>query len=104
MSPTILKWKRFLRDEQGVASSFNLILAYAILAFGAVVGLSALRDQVVQEYGDMSVALERMDQSYRVDPIGTCPGYEYLDTETLRDRDNQPPGCISFEAPTAEGT
>ena len=102
---TVIPWlNRFRRDDRGVASSFNLLITYTILAFGVVVGLITLRDQVVQEYGDMSVALESIDQSYRVDPIGSCPGYEYLDDNPLTDDAGDPPGCISFEEPIAEGT
>lgn len=92
------------RDDRGMVSSMHVILLYVILAFGAVVGLTAFRDQVVQEYGDVSVALDRLDQSYRVAPVGNCPGYEFEDESTLDDESGEPPGCIQFVSPTSEGT
>ena len=41
-----------------------LILVITLLALGATVGLTSLRDQLVQEFGDVAQALENIDQSF----------------------------------------
>jgi len=56
--------RRLWRDERAAVSSLGVILLYTILALGATVGLVALRDQIVKEYGDVATALEHLDQSY----------------------------------------
>jgi hypothetical protein len=52
------------QDETGVITTTDLILASTILVIGAIVGLTTLRDQVVQELGDMAAAVGALDQGY----------------------------------------
>ncbi len=58
-------------DQSGETSTLSLVLICTIIAIGATVGLTAYRDQVVQELGDLSVAIESLDQSFTAGPYGT---------------------------------
>ncbi len=57
-----MRYTRFRR--RGVASPVAVILMTSILAVGAVVGLVMLRDHLVRQFGDVSEALDHIDQSY----------------------------------------
>lgn len=54
------------RDESGILSSSDYILFATILILGAVTGLVTMRDAVVQNLGDIAIALATLDQSYTV--------------------------------------
>ena len=88
------------RDECGITGAMGLVLVVTLVAIGAIVGLSTLRDQVVQEMGDMAVALESLDQSFSGGPYGS-----YVDPPTtLTDPLNAEPACMSVQvAPSNEG-
>lgn len=69
------RWKRLTRsfrsvpkklwgDVRGEVNSASIILLTTILAVGAIVGLTTLRDQLVQEFGDFAAAITHLDQSY----------------------------------------
>ena len=58
-------------DQSGETSTLSLVLICTIIAIGATVGLTAYRDQVVQEFGDLSVAIESLNQSFTAGPYGT---------------------------------
>ena len=58
-------------DQSGETSVLSLVLICTIIAIGATVGLTAYRDQVVQELGDLSVAIESLNQSFTAGPYGT---------------------------------
>ncbi|MDA0586712.1 MAG: hypothetical protein O3C17_01755, partial [Planctomycetota bacterium] len=58
---------RLFRDDAGVLSSIDYILFVTILTIGSVVGLATVRDGVMQEFGDIGVAIETLEQSYTVD-------------------------------------
>lgn len=59
----------FWNDEQGIVWTMELILAATILALGSIVGLTAFRDSVVQEFGDMAAASAELDQSYEYNRV-----------------------------------
>jgi hypothetical protein len=88
------------RDERGITGAMGLLLLVTLVAIGAIVGLATLRDQIVQEMGDMAVALESLDQSYSGGPYGS-----YTDPPTtLTDPLNAEPACMSVRvAPSNEG-
>lgn len=94
------------RDQRGGVPVVSLILIYVIVVLGVTVGLITFRDQVVQEYGDVSVALDHLDQSWSVtvgegDEAVTI-GYE--DEPSLEDPVNAEPAGLSVqEPPKAEG-
>jgi hypothetical protein len=83
---------RFWRDQVGETSTLSLILIATVLALGATVGLVTLRDQVVQELGDVSVSLERLDQSFDAGAYGS-----YTDTPLPpQPTDGSPSDSIGF--------
>ncbi len=89
-------WLRLWRDERGELSALGVILLYTVLCIGAIVGLVALRNQIVQELGDLAVGLRNLDQSFSVVIDGTT--YSYTDTETgsLTDPSGSPPAGIDL--------
>lgn len=79
--------RKLWKDDCGSTSAMSLLLLTSIVVLGSVVGLVTLRDQIVQELGDMAIALESLDQSYSssigvytdpgpfpTDPVGAAPG------------------------------
>ncbi|NMC19436.1 MAG: hypothetical protein GYA33_03350 [Thermogutta sp.] len=78
---------RSLKDDRGVLT-FEWILLLTLLVIGIVGGVSAVRDAVISELGDVTAAAVHVDQSYSVstdatgwgnafsfeDALPTCPG------------------------------
>jgi hypothetical protein len=56
--------KRLWDDESGFVVSSDLILVSSILVLGLLVGLVSLRDLIVQELGDVAMAVGNLNQSY----------------------------------------
>lgn len=106
---------RLWRDSRGESSFLGLILLAAIAAIGIIVGLVSVRDAIVQEFGDVAVALDRLDQSYDILVINQCTGAgtelwtcsykdDGLTGHILLDEPGAPPTCLDLsQAPTAEG-
>ena len=95
-----MKYLKLLwNDQLGATGAMGLILLATILAIGAIVGLTTLRDQIVQEMGDMAVAIESLDQSF------TSPFGSYVDPGPVPvDNLDAEPGCMSVQiAPSDEG-
>ncbi|MEE3220547.1 MAG: hypothetical protein VB853_03370 [Pirellulales bacterium] len=57
-------FKQLWVDEAGVVVSAELILIATILVIGMIVGLVTVRDQVVQELGDVALAIASVNQSF----------------------------------------
>jgi Flp pilus assembly pilin Flp len=57
--------KRLYQEDQGVLT-FEWVLLITILVIGIVGGLSAVRDAVITELGDVSEGMISLDQSYSV--------------------------------------
>lgn len=98
---------RLWKDQRGAVSAVSALLLYTILVLGVTVGLVTLRNQVVQEFGDLSVSLDSLDQSWQVryswDPLGEFRGTTGLGP-TLTDPDDSEPAGISVrKPPIAEG-
>ncbi len=113
-------------------SPAHFLLLMTILAFGAVGGLTTLRDQIVQEYGDAALVLENLNQSYEyevvidgnvfasasyTDTVGSLADIVDLDTNAtipggspgnidpdLLDSVGNPPAGMSFVPGVPEGT
>jgi hypothetical protein len=81
----------FWKDQSGETSVLSLVLICTIIAIGATVGLTAYRDQVVQEFGDLSVAIESLNQSFSAGPYGT-----FADTVPPAPTPGSPPDSIDF--------
>jgi|GEM_PF-1164129 Flp pilus assembly pilin Flp len=58
--------RRLWREDIAAIDVAVLILLVTILGLGTIAGLAVLRNQIVQEFGDVGVALESLDQSYDV--------------------------------------
>ncbi len=56
--------RQFWEDEAGFVVSADLVLVSSILVLGLMVGLVSLRDQIVQELGDVGQAIALLNQSY----------------------------------------
>ena len=92
---------RLWNDESGVVSATELLIMTTILGLAMVVGLQTVRDAMIQELGDVAVALDHLDQSYSF-TVGTVTS-QYTDTITLQDPAGAPPACIGIcLAATAE--
>lgn len=56
---------RLWSDEAGFVVSSELILIAAIVVMGMLTGMATIRDQVVQELGDVGDAVSELSQSFR---------------------------------------
>jgi Flp pilus assembly pilin Flp len=74
---------RLWADELGVVVSAELVLVLTILVIGMIVGLTSLRDQVVQELADVGAAVASLNQSYSFSAISghhsSTAGSEFID-------------------------
>ena len=107
--------KSLWRDDRAGASVISLFLITAIVAMGGIVGLVAVRDNIVQQFGDVAVALDNLSQSFSYtisvnnDGIAgfetVCGTASYSDpAATLTDPLNGAPACLTMnQAPVAEG-
>ncbi|GAA4439345.1 hypothetical protein GCM10023155_42450 [Bremerella cremea] len=89
----------------------SIVLMFVLLCIGIIVGAVAIRDQIVQEYGDFAVALDSLSQSFsyriEIDPDGpggdspTIWEAEFIDDNaTLVDGGpNEAPAGITFVNP-----
>jgi len=59
---------RVWREDEGVLT-FEWILLITVLVIGIVGGLSAVRDAIITELGDVAEAMISLDQSYTI----MCP-------------------------------
>ena len=57
---------RMLREDDGVLS-FEWILLVTLLTIGIVAGISAARDAIIDEFGDVAQAMLSLDQSFTID-------------------------------------
>ena len=97
---------RLWRDQRGGTSLIGPILLCTIVGLGSIVGLVVLRNQVVQEYGDLSVALDSLSQSWAL-PGGVEGAGKYTDTPSLTPpgdpEGSEPAGLYVRDEPTPEG-
>ncbi len=92
-------WLRFWRDDAGGMSILGVILLYTIVVLGVTVGLITLRNQIVQEFGDVAVALDSLDQSWQAGEAGYDDDGPVL-TDPV---DAEPAGISVQEDPLEEG-
>ena len=74
-------FRRIWQEDEGVLT-FEWILLITVLVIGIVGGLSATRDALVTELGDVAEAAVRVDQSYTV-TAGDCGGTPFIFTDLL---------------------
>jgi Flp pilus assembly pilin Flp len=96
---------RLWRDERGSQEAFAWLLIAVVIALGGIAGLTPVRDQIVQELGDLSVALESLNQSYSaaiITPSATIVS-QYTDPPTtLTDPPGAAPAGIEFVGGASE--
>jgi len=56
--------RNFLNDEAGFLVSAELVLIFTLVFCAVAVGVSVVRDSLVQELGDVAEAIGALDQSY----------------------------------------
>lgn len=105
------------QDTRGSAAVASTILVTTIVSIGALVGLVTVRDHVLQQFGDVAVGLDLLDQSYSyqvgvdgngdgdlTDPEDCLLQGSFSDSSTLTDpAGNAPAGLDLTILPTDEG-
>ena len=64
--------RQIWKDEAGFVVSTELVLVATILVIGMVVGLATVRDAVVQELGDVALAIGSINQSFSYSGVTGC--------------------------------
>ena len=90
-------------QEDGVLS-FEWVLLVTLLTIGIVSGLSAARDGIIDELGDVAEAMLALDQSYTIDyPLNadvhtvdatTAADSAFVDAEVFTDCGRNVPGML----------
>jgi len=81
--------------EAGFVISVEVVIFVTVVVIGLVVGVVAVRDAVVAEYGDVAEAFGAVDQGYSVEGItdegtnASVAGYAWADTADNNDADLQ---------------
>ena len=57
-------WQNFLRDENGLILSAELVIILTITVLGMVVGLVNLQQGLLGEFADLGLAFQSLNQSY----------------------------------------
>jgi len=57
-------FRNLLNDEAGFLVSAELVLIFTLVFCAVAVGVSVVRDSLVQELGDVAEAIGALDQSY----------------------------------------
>ncbi len=105
---------RLWADEAGFVVSAELVLVATTLVVGVLVGLVTVRDQVVQELGDLALAIGNVNQSYTYDGVvghtSATAGSSFQDEQDLCETDGDDPSsaepaCIEINDvdPSDEG-
>lgn len=95
---------RLWRDEAGFVVSAELVLVATITVLGMIVGLASVRDQVVQELGDVAAAIASANQSYSWSAVtghsSSIAGSFFIDVadfcDTTKNASGAPPECLSI--------
>ena len=83
--------RNLMNDEAGFLVSAELVLIFTLVFCAVAVGVSVVRDSLVQELGDVAEAIGALDQSYNYRAIAadmtttgnhaTCAGSGFNDEE-----------------------
>ena len=83
--------RNLLNDEAGFLVSAELVLIFTLVFCAVAVGVSVVRDSLVQELGDVAEAIGALDQSYNYRAVsaplegggnhGSCAGSGFNDEE-----------------------
>ncbi|MFK7777713.1 MAG: hypothetical protein QM501_06275 [Gimesia sp.] len=89
--------RKFWNDQGGSVSAFSTVLMITILVIGIIPGVATLRDHIVQNFGDLAVALESIDQSYSFSVNGVTS--EYVDSISVTDVSGDAPAGLDLTIP-----
>ena len=89
--------KQLWNDESGGIISSELVLVGTIMVLGTTVGLSAVRDAVLSEMGDLADAIGVLDQSYTIPGAETPFGAKTEATVNVDER--RTADSVTFQAP-----
>jgi Flp pilus assembly pilin Flp len=104
--------RRLWNDQRGFVISTELVLIAVLLVIGLIAGLTTLRDQVVQELGDLAAAIGAINQSYSFSGVtghsASTAGSVFADLADFCDTGAVPAGepeCLNVHgiAATPEG-
>lgn len=104
--------KKLWSDEAGFVVSSELVLIGTVLVIGVTVGLSTLRDQVVQELADLAISIGSINESYSYSGItghtSSVAGSIFEDFVDYCEEDSDPTAtpaaCITFSFPATPET
>jgi Flp pilus assembly pilin Flp len=101
--------RKLWEDDAGFVVSTELILIAVLLVIGLIAGLATVRDQVVQELGDVAAAISELNQSYSFSGVtghsSSTAGSFFIDLNDFCDPDgqtaNSEPQCIDIDGVAA---
>jgi Flp pilus assembly pilin Flp len=67
-------FRKLWKDEAGFIVSAELVLVATMLVIGMIVGLTVVRNQVVQELGDLGAALGMISQGFEYTGVSKTSG------------------------------
>ena len=103
-------FRQLWADESGFVISAELVLVATILVIGMIVGLTTVRDQVVQELADVAGAISDVVQSYSYSSVeghtSETAGSDFVDHNDFCDEDDDADcrsdhgsNCVNVNAP-----
>jgi hypothetical protein len=73
--------RRLWADEAGFVVSSELVLVATLLVIGLIVGMTTLRNQVVQELADTGAAIGMISQGYTFSGVQKIDGPTFAQTD-----------------------
>ena len=101
----IRRFRDFVRSDDGVLSGVDYLITVSIVTIGSIIGLATVRDAVLQELGDVGVALENVSQTYTVNITfagGATNTFGFTDGTPPTDLLGSAPGGISISEPVSD--
>lgn len=105
--PLLTVARRLCKDQAGNTGWIALILMTSLVSIGSIVGLTTYRNHLLQQFGDASVALRNLRQSYdfqvqidtdrngsMADPGDIVLSGSFTDTVDLEDLDGEAPAGL----------
>lgn len=101
------------KEEDG-SIAFEWVLLFTLLTIGIVSGLTAARDAIVDEFGDVAEAMLALDHSFTIDyPLNvdvhavdstTAANSAFIDAEVFTDCDRIVAGMAEQNSPNDDAT
>jgi hypothetical protein len=91
-------FRKLWADEAGFIVSAELVLVATILVIGMIVGLTSLRNQIVQELVDVGQSIGSLSQSFALAGVKKC-GVAYSDGGFYNDKTDF---CQAWQNPGSE--